>query len=71
MVAPFPVDDSVELPREFDATTLAVTDALEAKENGEALRTLAGIVHAVLDLTVALLTPSQFVVSCDHVLSAC
>ncbi len=48
-----------------------MTDEACARENGDALRTDAGMVHAVVDLTVALLRPSQFDVSVDHELSAC
>ena len=70
-MAPSPVADSNELPREFYATTLAMTEALYDKENGDARRTEAGIVHAVFVFTVALLIPSQFVVSCDQELSEC
>ena len=50
---------------------MAVTDVACAKENGDARRIYAGMVHAVVDLTVALLRPSQFEVSVDHELSAC
>ena len=71
IIAPFPVAEYEELPSEFNARTLAVTDDPDVRENGEALKTLAGIVHLVFDLTVALLTPSQFAVSCVYVLSAC
>ena len=48
-----------------------MTDEACARENGDARRTDAGMVHAVVDLTVALLIPSQFDVSFDHELSAC
>ena len=48
-----------------------MTDDPLASKNGEARRTDAGIVHAVVDLTVELLRPSQFDVSVDHELSAC
>ena len=48
-----------------------MTDDPLASENGVARRTDAGIVHAVVNLTVALLRPSQFDVSVDHELSAC
>ena len=70
-MAPSPVADSNELPREFYATTLAMTEALYDNENGDARRTEAGMVHAVFVFTVALLIPSQFVVSCDQELSEC
>ena len=48
-----------------------MTDDPLTSENGVARSTDAGIVHAVFDLTVALLRPSQFDVSDDHELSAC
>ncbi len=48
-----------------------MTDEAYAKENGDVRRTNAGMVHAVVDLTVALFRPSQFDVSVDHELSAC
>ena len=48
-----------------------MTEEAYAKENGDARRTEAGMVHAVVDLTVELLSPSQFDVSVDHELSAC
>ena len=70
IVAQLPVVDSKEFPREFYATSLADTEAPGASEKGEDRSILPGIVHAVFNLTVALLTPSQFAVSCDHVLSA-
>jgi hypothetical protein len=50
---------------------LAVIDIACAKENGEARRIDAGMVHAVVYLTVVLLRPSQFDVSVDHEPSAC
>ena len=71
IVAPLPVADSTELPREFCATTLAITEAPLPNENGPARRTLAGIVHAVFVLIVALFTPSQLFYSYDHELSVC
>jgi len=70
-VAPFPVAESEELPKKFWAVTLAVTDEAYARENGDARRTEAGMVHAVVDWTVELFSPSQFDVSVDHELSAC
>ena len=71
IVAPFPFVESKELPKEFWAVTFAVTEEAYPKENGDARRTEAGMVHAVVDLTVELLSPSQFDVSVDHELSAC
>jgi len=50
------------------ATTLAFTVAPVVKLNGDARRVDAGIVHMRLDITDELLTPSQLVVSCYHVL---
>ena len=50
---------------------MAVTDEAYARENGDARRTEAGMVHAVVDWTVELFSPSQFDVSVDHELSAC
>ncbi len=48
-----------------------MTDEACGRENGDARRTDAGMVHAVVDLTVELFSPSQFDVSVDHELSAC
>jgi hypothetical protein len=67
--APFPVDDSNELPREFYATTFAITEAPYARENGDARRIVAGIEQAVFDFTVALLRPSQLIGSVVHEVS--
>ena len=60
IVAPLPVAESGEAPKEFIATTLAFTDALYASEKGDSRRTEAGMLHAVFNFTVALFTPSQF-----------
>ncbi len=65
-VAPLPVADSKELPKEFYETTFAFIIAPATKENGEARSTDAGIEQAVFALTTSLLSPSQFVVSYDQ-----
>ena len=52
----------------LNATTLALTDVPVVKLNGFPLSTYAGIVQVRLEITDELLTPSQFAVSCYHVL---
>ena len=52
----------------LNAITLASTYVPVVKLNGDDLRTEAGIVHVRLEMTDALLTPSQFVISYSYVL---
>jgi hypothetical protein len=52
----------------LNAITLARTDVPVVRLNGDALRTVAGIVHIRFEITVESLTPSQLVVSCCQVL---
>jgi hypothetical protein len=63
ITAPEPIVDSLESPIMLKATSLALTEVPVVRLNGDALSTLAGIVHVLPDITDELLTPSQFVVS--------
>ena len=60
--APLPAFDSDESPIALIATTLALTLAEVANENGDAFSTVTGIEHERFEMTVELL-PLQFVVS--------
>ena len=65
--APLPSDDAVESPIELIAVTLAMTESVSPRSNGDASRVETGIVHSVADMIPLSFSASQLLESIEKV----